>query len=107
MEEKLKFTEEAKADIKEAASFYNEKENQKLADDFLSEINDKLIQIQKKPDSYSEDADGVRKTFLKRFPYYIYYIVFSPIILIVAVWHKKRNPDSLNKRVEKIQPDKL
>jgi plasmid stabilization system protein ParE len=103
LEEKLKFTEEAKLDIKEAASYYNEKENSKLADDFLSAINEKLIQVQKKPNSFSEDSDGVRKTVIRRFPYNIYYIVISPIILILAVWHKKRNPDGWRNRIEEIE----
>ena len=49
MEEKLKFTEEAKLDIKEAATYYNEVESHKLADDFLSSINEKIIQILIKP----------------------------------------------------------
>lgn len=103
MEEKLKFAEEAKLDIKEAATYYNEMQNHKLADDFLSAIHEKLIHILKKPNSYSEDSDGVRKTVIRRFPYNIYYLVISPVILIVAVWHKKRNPEGWRNRIEGIK----
>ncbi|MBP9888776.1 MAG: type II toxin-antitoxin system RelE/ParE family toxin [Leptospiraceae bacterium] len=103
MEEKLKFTEEAKLDIKEAATYYNEVESHKLADDFLSSINEKIIQILIKPNAYSEDSDGVRKTTIRRFPYNIYYISISPSLLIIAIWHKKRNPDNLKNRIDKIK----
>ena len=103
MEEKLKFTEEAKLDIKEAATYYNEVESHKLADDFLSSINEKIIQILIKPNAYSEDSDGVGKTTIRRFPYNIYYISISPSLLIIAIWHKKRNPDNLKNRIDKIK----
>jgi len=103
LDEKLRLTEEAKSDIKEIASYYNEKENKELANDFLSAVQEKLIKILNRPLAYSEDIDGIRRTSIRRFPYYIYYMLLSSVVLVISVWHDKRKPGGWKERLKKIK----
>lgn len=99
MKYKVEFTEKAKSDLREIIDYYEKKEPG-VGKEFYQEVKEKNKNIKIKPIKYSEDSDGIRKTKVKGFPYYIYYILKTPLVLIIAIWHTARLPFSRKERIE-------
>lgn len=89
MEEKYRFTDKAKKQLKENFKYYDNV-NSKLGNDFIQEVNDKVEQIANRPESHSVVYKDVRKASLKRFPFFIYYSLRDAVVYILSIWHKKR-----------------
>ena len=90
MEEKFRFDDGAQKDIREAFEWHESQSNGR-GDKFLQALKYKLMQIEKKPESFSKFESEIRKTALKGFPYFIFYTTTPPFILVIAVWHFSRN----------------
>lgn len=90
MEKRFQFEDGAEQDIQEAYAWH-ESQSTGRGDEFLKSLKLKLTQIEKKPDSFSADENGVRKTTLKGFQYFVFYTILSPFIVIIAVWHFSRD----------------
>ncbi|MBP6739375.1 MAG: type II toxin-antitoxin system RelE/ParE family toxin [Leptospiraceae bacterium] len=99
------FTDEANQDLLEAVNWY-EKQQKGIGKKLANEVIIKIKKLEIKPDSFSSDETGLRRASLKSFPYFIYYLHRMPIVLIVAVWHKSRLKNVVEKRVVKLtEPD--
>ncbi len=94
----VEFHPEARLELGESAEWYEEKKSG-LGELFIDEIEEKLNQILKHPYSYSEVHKKARQTSLKKFPYFVYYVIQSKIIYIIAIWHKKRNREDWKDRL--------
>jgi toxin ParE1/3/4 len=70
-----------------------------LGDDFTAEVENALNRLLISPTSYGIVFHGMRRMAVKRFPYGIYYLVRGELILIVAVFHSRRNLARLRKRL--------
>ena len=99
MGNRIEFTKKAREDLKESVLYYEEKEVG-VGKQFLEEIKNKNESIKEKPDKNPADSDGVRKTKLKKFPFYIHYVFKAPLILIIAIWHTARRPFSKKERLK-------
>lgn len=85
-----KFKKEAKEDLDEIYKYYQENAPGK-GRDFVKNLKEKLNHICKRPLSYSQDnKTEIRKAPIKNFDYYLYYIIRSPYIVIIAIWHTAR-----------------
>ncbi|MCB1158839.1 MAG: type II toxin-antitoxin system RelE/ParE family toxin [Leptospiraceae bacterium] len=100
MAEKYRLRREAKEELVSAAEWYENKQPG-LGEEFYNEALEKIEKISNKPNSYSTFFKNFRKASLEKFPYWIVYIVQSPIVLVLSVWHKKRDPEALQKKLEK------
>jgi toxin ParE1/3/4 len=100
LEEKFRFDDGAQKDINEAFEWH-ELQSTGRGDKFLESLKLKLKQIEKKPEAISADKNGVRKRSLKGFPYFIFYTIASPFILIIAVWHFSRDRFGWKNRLKK------
>jgi toxin ParE1/3/4 len=89
---------EAEHDISEAYSWYNDRFDG-LGTDFLNCINEAFNSILCKPKSYSTVYKEVRRALIQRFPYAVYYIHEETNVVVLAVFHFKRNPKILRKRI--------
>jgi plasmid stabilization system protein ParE len=89
LEEKYKLNPEAISDILESVKYYEER-SQKVADEFINDVFSKIDQLSKRPESHSIYFEESRKASLSKFPFNIIYTIVSPVIVILAVWHKKR-----------------
>jgi len=89
LEEKYKLNPEAVSDILESVKYYEER-SQKVADEFINDVFSKIDQLSKRPLSHSIYFEESRKASLSKFPFNIIYIIASSVIIILAVWHKKR-----------------
>lgn len=63
-----------------------------LGEGFEAEVNSALAVIDRAPDRWPQQVQGVHKYVLDRFPYLILYQVLSTHFKVVAVYHGKRRP---------------
>ena len=89
----------AKADIREAALWYNEKQKV-LGKRFTAEVREKVHFIKQNPKASNVRYDGVRTAVLNVFPFMIHYTIneSNKTVIVSAVFHTSRNPDVWNKR---------
>jgi toxin ParE1/3/4 len=74
--------------------FYYEKQKVGLGLDFLSEVEQALVKIQKNPSLGAiYKIAGLRRYVLQRFPFLIFYAEFDEFIWVVAIAHGKRKPN--------------
>ncbi len=83
----------AKADIREAALWYNEKQKG-LGKRFITEVREKVHFIKQNPKASNVRYNGVRTTVLNVFPFMIHYTIDknNKTIIVSAVFHTSRNP---------------
>ncbi|MCP5498688.1 MAG: type II toxin-antitoxin system RelE/ParE family toxin [Leptospiraceae bacterium] len=102
-EETYRFEPEAKKDLEDSYLWY-EKQKKGLGLEFANEVFDAAEKLGKKRGDKAVKMDcntslsSVKKTKLKRFPFSLYYVLKETLISIVAVWHDRRNPESLKNR---------
>ena len=80
-------------DIEQSFAWY-EKVNSTIADIFVKDVNDKFNEICDHPLRYSIKKDPYREVVLKNFPFSVVYKYYTSkkIVLIISVFHFKRNP---------------
>ena len=74
------------------AALYYDRQVPGLGADFLTRYDSLITSIRTRPRVFREIRHGVRKARLMRFPYAIYFEVFSDYIHILAVAHQYRLP---------------
>ncbi|MGE5610185.1 MAG: type II toxin-antitoxin system RelE/ParE family toxin [Bacillota bacterium] len=82
---------EAEAELAEAYRWYEDR-REGLGKDLLLSVEASLTAIQRSPYSYPLVYKDVRRSLIKRFPYGIYYLVEETRIVVIAVFHAKRDP---------------
>jgi toxin ParE1/3/4 len=82
---------EADADIEDAYRWY-EKQRDGLGADFLLCVEDGLARIQRNPEMYPIVYKNVYRTLIRRFPYGIFYLIEKNSIVVLSVFHGRRDP---------------
>ena len=95
----------ASAEMAEAAAWYDERVSG-LGERFLGEAEAVFARIDKRPLtgapwSHRRLPDGVRRMFLRSFPYSAVYIL-EPRLVVVALAHVRRRPGYWAKRLAEI-----
>ncbi len=90
-------TPEAEKDLDEAFKRY-EKNSPGLGVEFLNCVDESLKVIQDTPEIYQNVYKNIRRALTHRFPYGIFYIIEEDVIIVLAVFHAKRNPKIWKKR---------
>ncbi len=81
-------------------SKYYLKISSKLAKSFIDEIEKSIEQIINMPESCPVVHEDIRRFFLHRFPFGIYYSIEKDnTILIIAIMHMSRKPDYWKNRL--------
>ena len=94
------FRKEAREDILEAITWYEER-REGLGDELFIAIENEIYFIKQNPYHYEGKYKGIRKAITKRFPYILYYRIESETkILVYAVLHMKRSANLWKKRVK-------
>ena len=88
---------QAKADIREAARWY-ERQRHGLGRAFLHQIDMLLDRIRKDPLQHQVVYRGVRRAIPRRFPYGLFYRIDGPAVLVFAVVHLHRDPSTWQDR---------
>jgi toxin ParE1/3/4 len=89
---------EAELELNEAKTYYGS-ENIEIAGVFVQEVDRVLRQIAQFPHSGPRRFIILRRCGMNRFPYGIFYRVFSDHILVVSISHASRRPGYWRRRV--------
>ena len=88
---------EAQSDIEEVAVWY-EQRAAGLGDSFLTELDDLFSRIVAMPRQFPEIEEGFHRSLLRRFPYAVYFSLRQYEIVVFAVLHIHRHPESWKQR---------
>jgi hypothetical protein len=89
---------QAEFELWDTATYY-ESRSSGLGTDFLNEMQEAVLSIQKAPLRQSERDDHTRRILTKRFPYQIIYTIHDQIIWIVAFSNQRQKPDYWQNRI--------
>ncbi len=92
------FLDEARAEFNAAADWYDA-QRPGLGTRFISSVQDVLDGIAAMPRMHQAIYQDVRRAVVKKFPYTVLYVVEPDQILVVAVFHSKRDPSIWQGRV--------
>ena len=90
----------AKAELTDATSYYN-MQSEGLGYEFAAEVKRTLERIVQYPDAWFKLSKRTRRCRTNRFPYGVIYQVRKEILLIVAVMHLSREPETWKSRLKK------
>ena len=90
---KLRYRAPAKADIAEACDWYR-RQSPALAERFTGAVADAIQEIVEHPRAYQVVEPDVRRAGLIVFPYLVYYTIEDDTVVVLAVIHGKRHPDT-------------
>ena len=92
----LAFHAQVRDEVDEAYAWYQQRAG--LGEDFLSAVQEVLDRIQQNPQMYGVVYRDVRRGLLRRFPYGVFYRVETNRVLILAVYHSRRDPQGWQSR---------
>jgi plasmid stabilization system protein ParE len=84
----------AKQDLREAKEWYREI-SRELANAFIERIDEALALVRERPLAFQTVHRTFRRVLLHRFPYALFYHVDEERIVVVAVLHQARDPETL------------
>ena len=96
----IDFLPPAKSELTEAISYYNA-QSEGLGYEFAAEMKRTLERILQYPDAWSKISNRTRRCRTNRFPYGVIYQVRKDTLLIVAVMHLSREPETWKSRLKK------
>jgi plasmid stabilization system protein ParE len=94
----VEFLEAARAEFIEAAEYYNEKQ-EGLGLEFSDEVRSTIERIIQYPEAWSPISKRTRRCRTKRFPFAVIYQVRGDTLLIIAIMHLHREPQSWKSRI--------
>jgi plasmid stabilization system protein ParE len=95
---KIDFLDAAKSELDDAIDYYDE-QRWGLGLELEEELEQALERIDHYPEAWSQLSSRVRRCVLNRFPYSVIYEIRSQIIIIVAIQHHHKEPESWRSRV--------
>lgn len=93
-----KFLTPARAEVREIVAYYNQ-QREGLGLEFVSELKQTLMRIRHYPLAWSPLSPRVRRCRVNRFPYSVIYEVRQDILLIAAIQHHSKEPNSWRNRL--------
>lgn len=88
---KAKFAKEASFEFFESVEWY-ESRGKGLGLRFTDEIDSTIERIKLNPDMYMKVAGDIRRIQVNKFPYSVFYTTEDDIIVILRIFHNKKNP---------------
>ena len=95
----IDFLPPAKDELTEAISYYNA-QGEGLGYEFAAEMKRTLERIVQYPDAWSQLSNRTRRCRTNRFPYGVIYQIRKKTLLIVAVMHLSREPETWKSRIK-------
>ncbi len=95
----IKFLAPAEAEFNDAISFYN-MQSEGLGYEFAAEVKRTIERIIQYPEAWTKLSKRTRRCRTNRFPYGIIYQVREETLLIVAVMHLSREPQTWKSRLK-------
>jgi len=95
---RIEFLETAKQEFAEAIAYYN-REGEGLGYRFAAEVRKTLQRILRHPQAWTPISNRARRCRTSGFPYGVIYQIRDDVILVVAIMHLHRHPDSWKARL--------
>ncbi|PSN11713.1 addiction module toxin RelE [filamentous cyanobacterium CCT1] len=89
---------QAELDIQAAFEWY-ETQTPGLGSEFIRAVDASLSGIGRSPFGYPKVYKQARRALIRRFPYGLLFVVEQELIVVVACFHGKRNPQSWQDRL--------
>jgi plasmid stabilization system protein ParE len=90
---------EAEREFDDAISWYHEEASAEWSHRFMSAVYVAFDEIQAHPERFNFHRLGTRHYKLKQFPYDIHYLVEADRIVVIAVFHRRRDDAGLRDRL--------
>ena len=87
----------AKREFDDAISWYQDR-REGLGQEFSIAVEQQLGRIALSPNQFACVRGHVRRAVLQRFPYSIHFIVEDDRIVVLAIFHARRDPNQLEDR---------
>jgi toxin ParE1/3/4 len=87
----------AEVEFLEAVDWYDE-QSEGLGKVFARAFDQVVTAISQRPLSFPLEYGNKRKAVMQKFPYVIFFEIYPDIVLILSVFHTKRNPKEWQKR---------
>ena len=102
----IRYLDATRAELDAAVTWYRDHRTTGVAEIFLTEISDSIVQIAELPDAWpiSKLDPRVRVRYLRRLRYGIFYLVDADFITVVAVAHTSRRPGYWKDRLKDLGP---
>lgn len=88
---------EAEDDVEAALAWYSS-ERRALALAFVDSLDRLLLRIRDKPHQFPQVAPGMRRALMERFPYGVFFSAGEDRVVVLAVLHLHRHPDTWRAR---------
>ena len=88
---------EAEADLAEAKRWYDER-REGLGADFVLCVEEALEKVRRNPEIHPVVYRDVRRAIVRRFPYGVFCRIVGAKIIVLGVFHGRRNPRSWQSR---------
>jgi plasmid stabilization system protein ParE len=85
------FRRAAKDELEEAAAWYEDRQRG-LGEEFLNELAEAIDRAARHPERHPIALNDVRRAVLRRFPYAVYFRTRDQVLVVLAVFHARRNP---------------
>jgi plasmid stabilization system protein ParE len=82
---------EARAEFDDAFDWY-ERQRPGLGVDFVAHVQAVLDEIGARPEMFAEVFSDIRRATVRRFPYSVFYKVEPQRVVVLAVFHSRRDP---------------
>ncbi len=89
---------EAEAEMADAFDWYEDRVPG-LGSEFLLCVDAAFSAIVRSPQRYSQVHKVVRRALTRRFPYEIFFVVDNERVVVLSVFHAKRNPRRWQERI--------
>jgi plasmid stabilization system protein ParE len=97
MEYSIFIRQEAESDLKEIYKWY-ESCQKGLGGDFKYCIEETINKLKQTPQTYPTVHKNIRRAFIRRFPFGIFYLVENNSIIVLAILHPRRDPRKWKER---------
>jgi plasmid stabilization system protein ParE len=95
---RIVFRRAAKNEFENAALRYDE-QSPGLGEEFVPEIEQAIAKAAAAPQSHPVAFGDIRRTVARRFPFAVYFRVRAGALVVLAVFHGRRNPVIWRRRV--------
>lgn len=93
----LKFRPDAEAELSQAARWYEEN-RRGLGSEFVRAVEASLDSIARNPEMFPRIANDLSRALVKRFPFGIFYSFNDIEIVVLAVFHARRDRRQISRR---------